>query len=176
MQIIEFQIQAILQAIAIYFQMDYGGSWRTGLLLSIVMLIPALFAFGFGLKGNCGRAFKATVLQGLILIVAIAQFAFPVLGAYHSARDIAQQAIELQRAGEPIIAFRFFHHSLDYYTDYGIASELKEPKAVRRFVQTHSSALIVTDIKGLKTLSGIRELEIHLLAEQGNFRLIRINS
>jgi hypothetical protein len=166
---------AMAVATPIYFERDYGGNWRTGLLLSIVMLIPALFAFGFGLKGNCSRAFKVTVFQGLVLILATAQFAFPILGAYHSTRDIAHQAVELQRADEPIITFRFFHHSLHYYTDYAIASELNEPASVRRFVKTHSTALVVTDIEGLKTLSEIKGLRIDLLAEQGNFRLIRVN-
>lgn len=164
---------AMAAATPIYFQKDYGGNWKIGLLLSTAILIPALFAFGFGLKGNCGRAFKATVLQGLVLILAIAQFAFPVLGAYHSTRDIAHRAMESQKVEEPIITFRFFHHSLHYYTDYGIASELNEPESVRRFTQVHASTLVVTNIEGSQTLYGTEGLKTNLLAEQGNFRLLR---
>ena len=157
----------------LYFQKDYGGNWKIGLFLSFALLLPALFAFGFGLKGNCGRAFKATVLQGLVLVLAIIQFAFPVLGEYHSTRGIAHQAIELQRADEPIITFHVFHHSLHYYTGYGIASELKDLKSVRRLVQIHPSVLVVTSIDGLNALDEVRGLKINRIAERGNFHLIR---
>ena len=148
------------------------GAGHNGL-VSAAMLAPALIAFRFGLKGSCSRAFKATVLQGLVLVLALAQFAFPVLGAYHSTRDIAHQTMRLKRADEPIITFRFFHHSFNYYTDYAIADEFQETKSLRRFVQNHSSTLVVTDIEGMKTLSETAGLKTNLLAEQGNFRLIR---
>lgn len=167
---------AMAVATPIYFQKDYGGNWKIGLLLSTAMLIPALFVFGYGLKGNCSRAFKATVVQGLILILAIAQFAFPVLGAYHSTRDIAHRAMESQKAEEPLITFHFFHHSFHFYTNYGVAADLKEPESVLHYARIHPSVLVATTIAGVEMLSDIEELEVNLLAEQGNFRLIRVSS
>jgi 4-amino-4-deoxy-L-arabinose transferase-like glycosyltransferase len=167
---------AMAVATPIYFQKDYGGNWKIGLLLSTAMLIPALYAFGSGLKGNCSRAFKATVLQGLVLVLAIAQFAFPVLGAYHSTRDIAHRAMESQKAEEPLITFHFFHHSFHFYTNYGVAADLKESESVLRSARTHPSVLVATTIAGAQMLSDIEELRIDPIAEQGNFRLLRISS
>jgi 4-amino-4-deoxy-L-arabinose transferase-like glycosyltransferase len=165
---------AMAVATPIYFQKEYGGNWKVGLLLSTAMLIPALFAFCYGLKGNCMRAFKATVLQGLVLVLAVVQFAFPVLGAYHSTREIAHEALSLRQAGEPIITFRFFHHSLDYYTGYGISNELEEPGSLQQFAEAHSHFLAVTNVDGLRALSGIDGLSITVLGKQGDFRLLRI--
>jgi hypothetical protein len=164
---------AMALAALIYFQKEYGGSWRIGLLLSFVILTPAVLAFGF--SKNCKRAFIATALQGLIILMAVAQFAFPVLGAYHSTREIAQQALKLRRTGEPIATYRFFHHSLNYYTGYQIADELDDSKALRQFAQSHLSSLIVTKTDGLKEISDSKDLSISLLGEQGNFRLLRIS-
>jgi 4-amino-4-deoxy-L-arabinose transferase-like glycosyltransferase len=165
---------AMAVATPFYFQKEYGGNWKVGALLSIAMLIPALFAFDYGHKGDCMRAFKATVVQGLVLVLAVAQFAFPVLGTYHSTRDIARQAVELKENGEPIITFRFFHHSLHYYTGYSIASDLEESESLRRFARTHAHFLVVANIEGLKTIMGIKELSVTVLGKQGNFRLLRI--
>jgi 4-amino-4-deoxy-L-arabinose transferase-like glycosyltransferase len=164
---------AMAIAALIYFQKEYGGSWGIGLLLSFAILTPAVLAFGF--SKNCKGAFKATALQGLIILMAVAQFAFPVLGAYHSTREIAQQALKLRRTGEPIATYRFFHHSLNYYTGYQIADELDDSKALRQFAQSHPSSLIVTKTDGLKEISDSKDLSISLLGEQGNFRLLRIS-
>jgi 4-amino-4-deoxy-L-arabinose transferase-like glycosyltransferase len=164
---------AMAIAALIYFRREYGGSWGVGLLLSIAISIPAILAFGFG--ADCRRAFKATALQGLIILIAVAQFAFPVLAAYHSTREIAHQALKLRMASESIITYRFFHHSLHYYTGYQIADELGDRESLDKFSQTHPSALVVTKSDGLKEISGNKNLSIALLGEQGNFRLLRVS-
>jgi 4-amino-4-deoxy-L-arabinose transferase-like glycosyltransferase len=165
---------AMAIAAPLYFQKEYGGNWKTGLLLSIVFLVPAVFACGFGLRGNCIRAFKATVLQGLMILIAIAQFAFPVLGAYYSTRDIAHRTLEVRQDGEPIITYRFFHHTLHYYTGYRIAARLDDPESLRRFAQMHPSTVVVTNVQGFEEISAIQGLSASLLGKQGDFRLLRV--
>jgi 4-amino-4-deoxy-L-arabinose transferase-like glycosyltransferase len=174
--ILHLALSAAMAAAAIYFfQKQYGGAWKTGLLLAIAILAPALPAFWFGFRGNHLRAFKATVIQGLAILVATAQFAFPVLGTYHSTREIAQQALELRQSGESFVTYRFFHHSLHYYTSYQIADELKDPEMLRQYAKTHPSFLAVTKAQELKTLSGSKDLSIIQIGTQGNFRLLRIS-
>jgi 4-amino-4-deoxy-L-arabinose transferase-like glycosyltransferase len=174
--ILHLALSAAMAAAAIYFfQKQYGGAWKTGLLLAIAILAPALPAFWFGLRGNYMRAFKTTVIQGLVILVATAQFAFPILGAYHSTRDIARQALELRHSGEPVVTYRFFHHSLHYYTSYQIADELKDLESLRQYAETHHSFLAVTKAQELKTLSGSMDLSIIQIGTQGSFRLLRIS-
>jgi 4-amino-4-deoxy-L-arabinose transferase-like glycosyltransferase len=161
-------------AAPIYFQREYGGNLKIGLCISIAALIPAVFALGYGIKGNCRNAFKATVLQGLAIVMAVIIFALPVLGEYHSTRDIAQQALIHRQTGEKIATFRFFHHSLYYYTGYQIANGFSRPEELRHFLQTHGNFLIVTDTEGYKTLSELKNFPIVQLSTQGNFLLLRI--
>jgi 4-amino-4-deoxy-L-arabinose transferase-like glycosyltransferase len=160
-------------AAPILFSREYGGRWEAGLILSIAILAPAIFAFAF--RANCKRAFTATALQGLIVLISITQFAFPVLGTYHSTREIAQEALRLRGNGEPIITYRFFHHTLHYYTGYQVANELKDSESLRQFVRMRPSSLVVTNSEGLRDISGSNDLSVALLGEQGNFRLLRVS-
>jgi 4-amino-4-deoxy-L-arabinose transferase-like glycosyltransferase len=164
---------AMAIAVPFFFSKEYGGHWGIGLILAIAILTPAIFSFTFRTSGK--RAFTATALQGLIILVAVAQFAFPVLGAYHSTRDIAQEALPLRANDEPIITYRFFHHSLNYYTGYQVAGDMKDLEALYEFLKVHRSSLVVTNSEGLADLSGCDDLSITLLGEQGDFRLLRIS-
>ena len=115
-----------------FFQREYGN-FKVGLILSAVIAGPAIIAFWYGRSNSvAGAPLRATVVQGLILVVAIAQFAFPVLGAYLSTRDIAYRALELKKAEEPIVTYRFFQHSLHDYTGYGIAEGLTDSESMSR--------------------------------------------
>jgi 4-amino-4-deoxy-L-arabinose transferase-like glycosyltransferase len=161
-------------AAPIYFQKEYGGNFMVGLYISIAALIPAAFALGYGIKGNFRNAFRSTVVQIPAILMAVLIFALPILGRYHSTQDIAQLALMHRQAGESIATFRFFHHSLYYYTGYQIANEFSKPEELHRFLQTHRNLLVVTDTEGYKALSEYKNLPITRLSTQGNFLLLRI--
>ena len=156
-------------AAPIFFNKNYGGHWGIGLILSAAVLIPAVFAFAFGFKSQVRRAFIATALQGVVLLVAVAQFAFPVLGAYHSTREIAHQALSLRTTGEPIVTYQFFHHTLHYYTNYQIVEDLDSPESLAEFLQSHPTALVVT-----KTIPVLRSVTVTPLCTQANLYLLRV--
>lgn len=164
----------IAVAAPIVFQKEYGGAWKAGLLISVGVLAPALLSFGFQLRGKWMQAIGMTILQGFVLIMIVAQFAFPVLGNYHSARGIASRALELRRAGEPIVTYRFFHHSLHYYTRYQVSGQLKDADSLVQFTGLHPDSLVVTKAAGMREVMEIKELSASLLCEQGDFRLIRV--
>ena len=165
---------AIAVAAPAFFQKNLGGNWRVGLLLGTAALIPAFFSFGFAIKGKCIRAFSATVLQSLVLIIFIAQFAFPILSAYYSTREIAYRALQARQPGQPILTYRFFQHSLHYYTGYQVETQLDDMGSLVQFAGKHADFLVVTDVEGMKEISGIRELSASPIGEQGDLRLLRI--
>jgi 4-amino-4-deoxy-L-arabinose transferase-like glycosyltransferase len=161
-------------AAPVFFQKDYGGNWKTGLYISIAVLIPAIFAFVYGRKGNGIAAIKATVAQGAVLIGVVAIFAFPVLGDYMSTRTAARQAITLRENSEPLVFWRFFHHTFQYYTDYQAQTRLEDMDALRRFAETAPSFLAVTKEAGMRELENHPEISVKLLLRQGNFFLLRV--
>jgi len=115
-----------------------------------------------------------TVLQSLLLIGFTAQFAFPLLGAYYSTREIAHRALEVRQPGEPILTYRFFQHSLRYYTGYDVEAQLDDRESLIQFARKHSSFLVVTKADWTKEISGMQELSTSLIGEQGNLRLLKI--
>ena len=161
-------------AAPVFFHRDYGGNWKVGLCVSVAVLIPAIFAFVYGQKGNSLAALKATVAQGTILIGVIALFAFPVLGDYMSTRTVARQAVALRENSESLVFWRFFHHTFQYYTDYQAQTRLNDFDALRRFAETEPSFLAVTREAGMRELEGNPEVSIKLLSRQGNFLLLRV--
>jgi len=165
---------SVAVAAPFFFQKEYGGNWKIGLLLGITILVPAFFTFGFTIKGKCIRAFSATVLQSLILIFFVTQFAFPLLGAYYSTREIAHRALELRSPGEPILTYRFFQHSLYYYTGYQVETQLDDKESLVQFARRHPDFLVVTKAEGMKEITGMKEISASPLGEQGNLRLLKI--
>jgi len=166
---------AMAVAAPLLFEKEYGN-WKIGLLISVVTLVPAFFSFAFNLKGKCHDAFGVTVMQGLILIVVVAQFAFPVMGAYYSTRDIAHLALELRHPGEPMITYQFSHHTLHYYTGYQIAGQLDDKNSLVQFARLHPNFLVVTKSEAVKEIGRIKELSASPVGEQGDFHLLRISN
>jgi 4-amino-4-deoxy-L-arabinose transferase-like glycosyltransferase len=165
---------AMAAAAPIFFQKDYGGNWKTGLLIGIAIFVPGLITFIYGIRGNCRNAFRATVVQGTATVLVVVLFAFPVLGAYHSTRTLALRALELRQEEEPIATYRFFHHSLHYYTGYRISHEMNTMESLHTFLTDHPQALVVTRIEGMREMNDSEAMNTVLLQEQGNFRLVRL--
>jgi 4-amino-4-deoxy-L-arabinose transferase-like glycosyltransferase len=173
-------VQAILSlclalAAPIIFHKDYGGHGLVGLAISVAVLVPAGLALFYGWRNRARAAIGATALGGAALVLTVVIFAFPLLGDYHSTRTIAEQALALRRGEEPILTYRFFHHSLHYYTGYRVSGEPNDLAALReQFKAGRPSALAVTKAQGAREIADSGDLgSVHLLT-QGNFHLLRI--
>jgi 4-amino-4-deoxy-L-arabinose transferase-like glycosyltransferase len=174
--LLNFLLSAVLASAApIIFWKNYGGNEKTGLLIAAAVLIPAIIAFICSRKGKLLAAFGATVFQGFLTIVIVALFAFPVLGDYHSTRTIAHQALTLKQSGEPLVTYRFFHHSLHYYTHYQVLNSLDDLEGLLQFAQVNRSFLVVTKAAGMTELESCPKIGVQRLAKQGSFLLLRIS-
>jgi hypothetical protein len=127
-----------------------------------------------GLRERWGAAWMATTLQGAILILAVTVAGFPVLARYHSTREIAIEALELRQAREPLVTFRFFHHTLHYYTGYSIASDLADRQSLEKFAADCPTLLVVTEAIRIPELESMSSFSTVLLGEQGKLRLVRL--
>lgn len=151
----------------IYFYIGYGGNWQTGIPVAAAILIPAAVAFFKGRKGNFAGAVRTTAIQGVLIVVALALFAFPVMSDYHSTRDIARLALQVRKASEPILTYRYFHHTLHYYTGYQVTDRVETPEGLVKY----GNCLIVTNDRGLAGLSGV---DYSLLGKEGDLSLVRV--
>ncbi len=171
---------ALAAALALAFPVmlvrDYGATWGAALPVSAACLLPALFTFYYARRGRPARAFSVTAVQGVVMILALAQFAFPAIGRYQSARDIAQQALSFRQNAEPIVTYNFFSHALNYYAGYRVSEDLPDPTALGRYAAAHPRFLIITDTPHLPEISGLERTGrgVVILGEQGKLRLLRV--
>jgi len=152
----------------------YGAGWEPGALIASLTLLPGLAGSAAAMRGRWRAAVVATAVQGLVSIVAFVAVASPYLGRVLSARDIALAALASKSTGEEIVTYRFFHHSLDYYAGYQIASDLEDRDALSRLVQQRHQFLVVTEESRLPELRQLDCCTLQLLAGQGKLRLLRV--
>ena len=170
-------IFSLITAIAApyYFQTAYGGNWKIGMILSIVFFLPALAAAIFGFRGRYTHAYTTTILQGILIIITAAQFAIPVLGSYHSTRDIAQLALEVRYDSEPIITYGFIHHSFHYYTGYQVYGKIDNPAMLPHILPEYKQYLVLAKEKKIQDIRDLQGISFEILGGQGPFRLLRLS-
>ncbi len=158
-----------------YFQTVYGGHWEIGILLSSVFFPPALIAAIYIFRGQYPRAYTATILQGILIVVMAALFAIPVLGNYHSTRDMAKLALEARQGDEPVITYGFMHHSLNYYTGYRVHGEIDNPALLPHILPESDHYLVITKENKIQDIRNLQGISIEILGKQGPFRLLRVS-
>lgn len=150
----------------------YGESWTEGMPLVLAVVLPAIACVAATAAGRWRTAVALTVVQGLIMAAALTQFAFPLIAGDHSTREIAQQALAARTASEPIVTYRFFHHTLDYYTGYRVEADLEDKRSLESFAASHPRFLTVTEERYLSEIESIPGLYAAVLGRQGKFRLL----
>jgi 4-amino-4-deoxy-L-arabinose transferase-like glycosyltransferase len=152
----------------------YGAGWEPGALIALLTLLPALAGGVAAVHGRWRTAAIATTLQGVVSVMAFVVVASPYLASVLSARDIALAALSDRPDGEEIVTYRYFHHGLDYYTGYQVASEIESPAELAQFAEKKHRFLVVTQQRWLPEIRQLKCCTIQTLAEQGYLRLIRV--
>jgi 4-amino-4-deoxy-L-arabinose transferase-like glycosyltransferase len=164
----------VAAAFPLVMRSNFGTAWETGLILSAAVLLPALAAFLLARRGRYRGAVQATVVQGLVLVLAATQVGFPALAEYHSARDIARQALAADQAGEPIVTYGYFHHTLHYYTGYRISANIVDLPSLAEYARAHSRILVVAEAERIPEMETLPGLSVAAIGRQGDLRLLRI--
>jgi 4-amino-4-deoxy-L-arabinose transferase-like glycosyltransferase len=165
---------AFSAALPVVFQKVYGG-WQVGALLAAVVFVPALLVFAYLWASRWRSGWTATVVQSAVAILAVALAAFPAIGRHHSTRGIARQAVAAAADGEPIVSYRFFHHTLHYYTGYRIMSDLQDRRSLEQLLANRGRLLVVTEASRLSELRQVTGVSLEVLAEQSKLRLVRLS-
>jgi len=158
-------------ATPLFFNSTYGGHLGAGLILALVMLVPAIFGFYFGIQRRMQAAFLATVLQGFLIIIFTAQLAFPFLGVYLSDKNIAQKALSLRQPRESIATFLYTSHSLNYYTGYQVSDLTVSLDTLAQLVRERQRILVVTETKYVEHIQRMGEIQVAVLGHYGDLTL-----
>lgn len=152
----------------------YGGDWKDGIPLALAVFLPAVASLWAALRLKWRVAVGATAFQGLLLIITLTQAAFPVLAQHHSTRDISRLALAAREAAEPIVTYRFFHHTFFYYTRYEGGRQLMDAPDLVRFAGEHRRFLVVTEAKREEEVREAGGLAVAVRGRQGRLLLLEI--
>jgi hypothetical protein len=167
---------AIGAGVLMALQARYGADRVPAALIGALTLLPALAGAAAAMRSKWRAAFVATAVQGLVSVIAFVVLASPYLARTLSARDIALAALSSRSAGEEIATYRYFHHTLDYYTGYQVAADMESPAALEQFAEQRHRFLVVTEEKWLREIQQIKCCTTQQIAEQGRLRLLRVTA
>ncbi len=118
-----------------------------------------------------------TLVATMTLFASLAYWrAAPVVDDYYSSRNLSQLILPRISLKEPLLLYRYFHHTAHYYTRYQIAQEYPSGlKELQDYFQKHPQDryYILTKEHGWNEL---QSLEFNLIRHQGNLYLVELVS
>lgn len=165
----------ILIAVLVFgFHFRYGAI-SSGLVVSIPVALTALLAW---------RQFRKRRVQVLFVILAggtaltmalLYRQASPVVARFHSTRDLIRVAQPLVSPENPLVFYRFFHHTARYYANFETTrASIESPHELADHVRRHPADryILLTKEEGWKDISAA--VETRLVSSAGDLYLIEI--
>ena len=147
-----------------------------GILLASPILGGILLAY-IELRERRPLVIFFTLVATMTLFVSLAYWrAAPVVDDYYSSRDLSQLILSRISLKEPLILYRYFHHTAHYYTHYqAIQQPLSGLEELQDYFRSNpqNRYYILTQEHGWNEL---QSLEYNLVRHQGNLYLIEIAS
>jgi 4-amino-4-deoxy-L-arabinose transferase-like glycosyltransferase len=145
-------------------------------LIGVLLTLPIAMGVGwalFELQLRRPPTIFLSLVAAMTLFASLLYWkAAPVVDDYHSARDISQSILSRISEKEPLILYRYFHHTAHYYTHYQTTAEaVDDLGALHEYFQEHpqSHYYILTQEAGQEDLN---DLEAELVQHQGNLYLL----
>jgi 4-amino-4-deoxy-L-arabinose transferase-like glycosyltransferase len=152
----------------------YQSRW-----LGSVLAAPLLLGLAGGVYYFQSRRLHPVFMVMLASLTLFAAFAYwlaaPVVDDYHSARDLTRVALPSISREQPLILYRYFHHTALYYTNYSATPEaLLDREALRSYFLSHPQGryLILTQESGWQDLRD--GFPARLIRHQGNLYLVEV--
>ncbi|MEE2821544.1 MAG: glycosyltransferase family 39 protein [Acidobacteriota bacterium] len=145
-----------------------------GVLLAMPIIAGVVMAL---LKWQFQRPTTAflSLVTAMTLFASLAYWkAAPVVDDYHSAKDLSKLILAKISEREPLILYRYFHHTALYYTNYQITPEaFNSVDALNNYFGKHpqNNYYILTQKAGQKDLE---HLQAKLVKHQGNLYLFEV--
>jgi len=144
--------------------------------MGIVLALPLGVGVFWGLHQFRRRQPQAAFISlagGMLLFAGLAYWKIlPILDDFHSAREVSLMARPEISEAEPLVLYRYFHHTAQYYTGYQTTREaIPDLAALEKYSSEHPQTryYVLTQKAGwadLKSLPGVQQVH-----HQGNLTL-----
>ncbi len=147
--------------------------------MGIALALPLGVGVFWGMRQFRRRQPQAAFISlvgGMLLFAGLAYWKMlPILDDFHSAREVSLIASSEISEAEPLVLYRYFHHTAQYYTGYQTTREaIPDLGALKKYSseypQTHYYVLTQkAGWKDLRSLPGVRQIH-----RQGNLTLAEV--
>ncbi len=152
----------------------YRSGW-VGPLLAAPLLAGVLWG-RYEHRRRRSQHFFLSMVASMTLFAALAFGpAARVFGSFHSAKAPALAALPLISEQEPLIQFRYFHHTAAYYTRYQATPQgIPNSEALFDYLLTHPQEryLVLTKEHGWQIIE--REIGCSVVMQEGNLYLLSL--
>ncbi|MBN2430017.1 MAG: glycosyltransferase family 39 protein [Acidobacteria bacterium] len=153
----------------------YHLTWQ-GILLGLLLLPAPLLFLWLHRRRRPDQALLALTLYLLFPLLTAAPALFPVVAPYHSHRLICREAMTLVSSGQPLLIYRHFHHTNDYYTDYTCTPSIPSLTALIGYLENYPrQAYVLTRQQHMAELAELPDWTAQPLTTRGRSVLVRLN-
>lgn len=170
-----FALSVIVAMVLIFgFEFVYGEAWVGA--AAALPLVVGVFWGNFEYRKRRYVGVFTVLVSAMALTMALLYWqASPIIAVFHSARDLSVEARPLISQKEPLIFYRYFHHSARYYAQFKTTRRsIESPEELRGYELKNPQQryVILTKKEGWEEL---RESESGtLLGQKGNLYLVEV--
>jgi 4-amino-4-deoxy-L-arabinose transferase-like glycosyltransferase len=115
----------------------------------------------------------------VLMVLALTLLCLGRIGWFHSTRDIVRSAMASAGPGDRLASYRYFHHSLAYYSDYAYKGNLDTAEKVQEELRSNAPGALflvvesrrVSELRDLCTAPGCR---MEVTGSRGPLLLVRL--
>jgi len=118
-------------------RLEYGRA-DVGLAIAIPLLVGVGMSLFWARKGAVTNAFLAMAGGMIALLAVLYAVGSPVIGSYHSTASLVSRVSDQLSSENPLVQYRFFHHTAIYYTGGNITPDsINSPEEMRAYIARH---------------------------------------
>ncbi len=167
---------AILVAVVLIMGFHFRyGALGTGVVVALPLLGSVLWGRIEYARRRPGSLFLLLVGGTTVTVALLYTQATPIVARFHSAHELALAAAPLVSPQHPLVLYRFFHHSAQYYTDYQTTRlAISGPEELMRYMERHPQPryLLLTKQEGRDELAGLGRMR--LIKAAGDLYLVEL--
>ena len=157
------------------FGLRYGAA-LTGLLIAVPMIVSVIWGHHEFRKRRAATLFIILVSGITLTLALLFRLGSPIVGQFHSTYALVMAAKPEISREQPLVFYRFFHHSARYYADLMTTREpIHSPQELLKYAQRHPQEryFLITKKEGWDELS--RVAAARLVVESGDFFLVEVS-
>ena len=151
------------------------ASSLAGVLLGFPLLIGALLLH-WPIRGYRLKTVFLVLTGTMVFFTGLAFWkVMPQVASFHSSKSLVVGIRERLSSTQPLIFYRFFHHTANYYSDYKVLSEsIDDLENLNTYLSQHPQEiyLILTQKDGFRELTG--QLDVQRVQAEGNQFLLEV--